>query len=188
MNDSTRVIRRPRRARPSAAQIAAITAAASLALPATALGGGQVTIQKALAYSSCMRRHGVQKFPDPDIAGVIPKVSLQRLGVSGSQFQAALTACRQLLPSADQAGPPTQAELRQAWNNSLLFARCMRSHGVPNWPDPTGDSTHPDRPNFNLPVGIHLNSPRITTRIHKCEPLLDGWSPYVNSAANLPGT
>jgi hypothetical protein len=188
MNDSTRVIRRPRRAWPPVARTAvAITATASLALPAAAYANGQTNIQKALAYSSCMRRHGVQRFPDPDSSGVIPKVSLQQLGVSSLRFQAAQAACRRLLPT-NQAGPPTQSALRQAWSNTVKFARCMRSHGVSNWPDPTADSTHPDRPNFNLPVGIDLNSPQMTTKIRKCEPLLHGWSPYVNSAANLPGT
>jgi hypothetical protein len=130
----------------------------------------------------------VSRFPDPTSAGVIPKVTLQQLGVGSAALQLAQAACKNLLPSALQPGPPSQAELRQAWSNSLRFARCMRSHGVPGWPDPTGDSSDSDRPNFNLPVGLDLNSPRITDRIRACEPLLDGWSPYVNSAGNLPGT
>ena len=187
-------IRRPRRAwAPTARTAAAIIATASVALPAAAFGSGQSTnTQKALAYSRCMRSHGVLNFPDPDSSGLIPKVSLQQLEVSGARFQAAQTACRRLLPLSNQPGPPTQTELREAWNDTLKFAHCMRSHGTRNWPDPARDSESPDRPAFYLPVGIDLNSPQTTTKLRRCEPLLHGWSPYIHSAAtgqtNLPGT
>jgi hypothetical protein len=196
MND----IRRPRRAWPPTARTAAaIIAAAALALLVAACSGSgsggssnavASTNSQALAYSHCMRSHGLRHFPDPSSNGQIPKTSAQQLGVSDSQFQAAQTACR---PSANQAGPPTQAGLLQAWSNTRKFARCMRSHGVSNWPDPTGDPEHhPERPTFNLqPVGIDPNSPQINTNIHECEPLLNGWSPYLNGEAgqtNLGGS
>jgi hypothetical protein len=42
-----------------------------------------------LAYARCMRSHGVPRFPDPTSRGAIPKTSLDELGVSSSQFQAA---------------------------------------------------------------------------------------------------
>jgi hypothetical protein len=34
------------------------------------------------------------------------------------------------------------------------FARCMPSHGVPNWPDPTPHPPDPSRPTFILPATI----------------------------------
>jgi hypothetical protein len=150
--------------------------------------GGATNSPSAVRYSHCVRSHGVPNFPDPDITGQIPKTSAQQLGVSSSQFQAALTACRPLLPNSNQGGPPSQAELQEAWSVTRNFARCMRSHGVSNWPDPTSDPAHhPERPTFNLqPVGIDQNSPQITTKIRECEPLLHGWDPYVNTEAG-PG-
>ena len=81
MNDSTRVMRRPRRAWPPAARAAAaIIATAALALLAAACGGspsstgpggssnagGPASSQAAVAYARCMRSHGVPDFPDPD--------------------------------------------------------------------------------------------------------------------------
>ena len=129
MNHSIRVIRRPRRAWPPTARTAAaIIATASLALPAAAFGsgspsstvaGGSTTarasalsqstnVQKALAFSRCMRSHGVPKFPDPNSSGAIPKVSLQQLGVSSTAFQAAQRACQHLLPNSGQSS--------QAWD------------------------------------------------------------------------
>jgi hypothetical protein len=51
------------------------------------------------------------------------------------------------------------------------FSQCMRSHRVPNWPDPTVDSE--GRPGFNLvPSGIDTNSSQVTTATHECQHLL----------------
>jgi hypothetical protein len=194
MNDKIRVIREPRRAwPPSLRAAAALIATAALALPAAAFGGSrssaiagdstnarastssQSNVQKALAYSRCMRAHGVLKFPDPNSSGAIPKVGLQQLGVSSTVFQAAQKACEHLLPSSDQSS--------QAWNQMTLnalwnFARCVRTHGVPNWPDPLAESDpgQPGTPGFprNLPPGINTKSPVVKNAMNKCQYLLAG--------------
>ena len=48
----------------------------------------------------------------------------------------------------------------------------MRSHGLPNWPDPTLDSG--GRPGFNLiPIhGTDWNSPQIQNKIYECEHMM----------------
>lgn len=193
MHGSTRVIRRPRRAWPPTAHTAAaIIATAVLALPAAAAGSGpsssagggsaaargpalsqSTNTQQALAYSHCMRSHGVSKFPDPTSSGAIPKVSLQQLRVSSSQFPAAQKACQDLLPpGTDDQFPP--GEVQQLLIGMLRFSHCMRSHGVPNWPDPTTDSE--GRPIFPLAAaGIsrqQAKSPRITHAGGDCQHLL----------------
>jgi hypothetical protein len=150
----------------------------------SANAGGSPTSQSAVGYSACVRSHGVPNFPDPGSSGQLPKTSAQQLGVSGSRLQAALTACRRLLPSSSQPGPPTQAALQQAWSATRDFARCMRIHGVSDWPGPTSDpGPHPERPAFNLPASIDPNSLQIITKIRECAPLLHGWDPYVNTGA-----
>jgi hypothetical protein len=155
---------------------AAVAAAAALAAPAVASAGSQTTaVQQALAFSRCMRSHGVPKFPDPTSSGAIPKESLQQLGVSSSQLQAAQRACQRLLPNG---GQPTPAALQRSWSNFLRFAQCMRRHGVESWPDPTRYPRHPDRPYFDLQrAGIDPNAPKITTEIRACLPLLHGTNP-----------
>ena len=162
MNDSTRVTRRawgfP------AVTVAAVVTAAGLALPVAAFGSSQSTnAQKALAYSHCMRSHGIRKFPDPGSRGTVPKVTLQQLGVSLSQWQKAQSACRKYLPNG---GGPSQAQVQQWMNGMWKFARCMRAHGVSNWPDPVIDAG--GNPEFYLDGQINQYSPRIKARIHDC--------------------
>jgi hypothetical protein len=50
------------------------------------------------------------------------------------------------------------------------FARCMRSHGVSDWPDPTTDRA--GYPAFYLQGKIDMNAPQITTNIHACQHLV----------------
>jgi hypothetical protein len=112
-----------------------------------------------------MRSNGVTRYPDPDSSGALPKTDPQRLGVSSSQFQAAVTACQHLIPnnagSIDQqteqcmaTGDCPPALVQQVLNLERTFAQCMRSHGLPNWPDPTLDSQ--GRPVFVISIGKDL--------------------------------
>lgn len=41
--------------------------------------------------------------------------------------------------SSGSGGPPTGAQAQSAPQDAIRFARCMRSHGIPNFPDPTSD-------------------------------------------------
>jgi hypothetical protein len=124
-----------------------------------------------------MRSHSVSNFPDPNSSGGIPKETPYQLGVSSFQLQAAQRACVHLFPNGP-GSRPTRAALQQSWSDMRTFARCMRSHGVANWPDPTPYPPHPGRPTFNVQaVGIDPKSPQIGTKIHECEPLLHGNNP-----------
>ena len=122
-----------------------------------------------------MRTHGVSDFPDANRGGAIPKETPQQLGVSASRLQAAVNACRHLIPAA---GQPTQAALQRSWLDFRTFARCMRRRGVTGWPDPTPYPNHPERPTFALQTtGLVLSSPRVARVIRACVPLLHGTNP-----------
>jgi hypothetical protein len=191
VNDSIRVIRRPRRAWPPAARTAAaIIATAALALLAAACSsspsstgsggssnaGGSTSSPSAAGFSSCMRSNGIPRFPYPDSSGGVPKVDAQRLGVSSSQFNAAQRACSHLLQGGSStatlqqcevAGVCSPAQTQQMMNDDLKFAQCMRSHGVPNWPDPTTDQ---GRVVFHLAgTGIDHHSTQIETKMTECQ-------------------
>ncbi|HEY7260207.1 MAG TPA: hypothetical protein VH589_01830 [Trebonia sp.] len=173
---------RLRRARPPAARAgAAIIAAVGLVLatagcggsPSSAGSGGSADTQL-VAFSRCMRSDGVPNFPDPSSNGKFP--SAQQLGVSSSRYQTASSACRHLLP-AGANGQLSAAETQQLLTGMRRFSGCMRSHGVPNWPDPTTDSA--GQPVFDISShGIthsERHSPRVEAAMTECQHLLPGW-------------
>jgi hypothetical protein len=190
MNNRIRVMRWPWRAWPPAARTAAaVIAMASLALLAAACSGSPSSTSTAgssnargsansqlVAYSQCMRSNGVPNFPDPT-GGVLPKVTTQELGVSSSRLQVAQGACQHLFPATGGsltasslqqcylAGVCPQALVQQALSAGREFAQCMRSHGAPDWPDPTLDSQ--GRPLFNINVP-RPPPPQISTAGDEC--------------------
>jgi hypothetical protein len=135
---------------------------------------GRVTELPLLAFSHCMRSHGVPNFPDPQPGASNAKFpGAQQLGVGSSQLRAAENACWHVLPpGTDDQFPP--AEVPLLLRGMLPFARCMRSHGVPNFPDPAVDSE--GRPIFPLSThGISLNyshSRQFTTKMDDCQHML----------------
>jgi hypothetical protein len=112
-----------------------------------------------------MRSHGVPDFPDPNSAGQFKKDTVEQLSASNSNYQTANQACAQLLPNS--GGGPTAAEVRQEWNGMASFARCMRSHGELDWPDPTRYPPDPSRPTFNLPASIQP-VPHVISKMDVC--------------------
>ncbi len=88
-----------------------------------------------LSFSRCMRSKGIRSFPDSDGSGQLPKPQVVDAHNSDpARFDAADGAFRHLLP--DGGGGTTQAEVQQEWTEMRSVARCMRRHGVPQWPDP----------------------------------------------------
>lgn len=133
--------------------------------------GASITSQT-LAYSRCMRSHGVPTFPDPDSNGLPKTQVVTARKADPSRFDSANTACRHLLPSGSGNGE-TPAQIAQDWTAFRQFARCMRSHGVPNWPDPTSRSTSDNRPAFAITaLGLDGNSPQLRTKAQHCVSLV----------------
>jgi hypothetical protein len=200
VKNNTLVKHRPgRTGSPRARTAAAVIATAVLALLAAACGGsgsstgsrgsakagGSTTSASYVAYSACMRSHGVPNYPDPDSSGQLPKPDAHHLGVSSSQLQATQQACQHLLPSTGRtinAGSITdcmmaddcpQALVQHLLDEERSFARCMRSHGVPNWPDPTIDSQ--GRPVFAISIskdGFNPYSKPIWAKGNDCSHLM----------------
>jgi hypothetical protein len=169
-------------------------ALAALALLVAACGGsnspgatgggspGNSASAGAVAYSACIRSHGVPNYPDPEPGGNLPKGNAQAFGVSDSQFHAAESACQDLLPSSDtnfdasltqclENGDCPPAVVQQALTEGRKFAQCMRAQGVSNWPDPTIDSI--GRPSFQVTAaGISYDATRsaqMLSKIGHCE-------------------
>jgi len=118
-----------------------------------------------LAFSRCMRSHGVPSFPDPKISASGGKVGVSLAtpqGVAQSPaFKTAQQACGQLAPGGpgSSGGAPTSAHQRA---QLVSFAACMRSHGVPDFPDPSQGGA------FNLPADINQSAPQFQAATGKC--------------------
>ena len=154
------------------AAIAAATVIAALGSSASSSAGAPTQAQikqgqqDAVRFARCMRSHGVPNFPDPTSPQEF-KLSLSPNTTGNPRspaFQSAETACRHLLPGG---GPKQTAPHSQAQITALLaFAHCLRSHGFPNFPDPTssGDVTHEMLAN----AGINLHQPAVLRAADAC--------------------
>jgi hypothetical protein len=127
-----------------------------------------------VAYSACMRSHGVGNFPDPDPDSngrIKTAVSAGGRGASvdvhSPQFARARKACDKLRPNG---GRPTAADEEKEQQQMLKFAQCMRSHGLPNFPDP--------KPGGSLTLGkqrgVDPDSPLFKAAQQTCQKLLPG--------------
>jgi hypothetical protein len=110
------------------------TAVALTACGGSAPVGGSAAYRKAVAYTGCMRSHGEAAFPDPTSTG---NFSLGQIDVESAQYQSASSACQNLLPHSAQF-QVSAAEQQAILARALKFAQCMRTHGLQNFPDPSG--------------------------------------------------
>jgi hypothetical protein len=130
------------------------------------------------AYSACMRKNGVPNFPDPDSQGRIKitsgvSKSGQKTGVdtNAPQFRTAQKACQKLMPNGGRPTAQTQAkELQQA----LGFAKCMRSHGVPKFPDPKVNGDGGILQTIDPKTGVDPGSPQFKAAQQTCQRLVPG--------------
>ncbi len=85
-----------------------------------------------LELARCMRAHGITNFPDPSTGGGIELAPGSGLNPRSPAFQAAQTACKKYLPNKGE--PPVTSAADRA--KAVAFAKCMRTHGEPDFPDP----------------------------------------------------
>ena len=97
----------------------------------------QQMYQDALAYAGCMRSHGDPSFPGPELVNTAHEHGItigQGVDQSSAQYVSANKTCKHLLPN--NGNGPTQGQLQRMMAQALKYTDCMRSHGVPNFPDP----------------------------------------------------
>jgi hypothetical protein len=122
-----------------------------------------------------MRTHGEPNIPDPAANGTV-NVNFATGGKDGARASSGIDrmspayisadkTCRPLLPG----GVPTPAQTQQALAKALKFSRCMRSHGVPNFPDPI-----PTDPGAVHLLGVDPSSPQYQNAQKACEAPVPG--------------
>jgi hypothetical protein len=163
--------------------LASAVSVAALSLVAAGCGGGGAsgvahvaprtttttapTAHQLLAFSQCMRRHGVPNFPDPQrLVGGNVKLTIHQLQPS----QASLDACGPLLPRSGGSGQ-TSHQSRRLLADELSFARCMRSHGLSRFPDPTAGGLTVEMVQAQ---GIDVHSQAVLRVVQTCLPASHG--------------
>ncbi len=135
-------------------------------------GGGAETSPtgQAIAYTDCMHAHGVPDFPAPRVSEHGGSTSIKMAVPAGvgrnPRFRSASAACRKLLPGGEPGNRAPLTPAQQA--RYLRAAECIRTHGVPNFPDPTfsGGDVHIDHQHLNE------SSPAFRAAVHDCESLI----------------
>jgi hypothetical protein len=151
----------------STTSTAAASAASSAGLP-----NGQQSYQQLVAYSQCMRTHGLPTFPDPTESA--HSISMPNAPDQNSpQYKSANDACKHLLPFG--GGPPSAAQTAQITAKLLKYANCMRAHGEPGFPDPTVKTSGGGiQIGFRLSTGVDPNSPQFQEAQKACRSLSPG--------------
>jgi hypothetical protein len=148
-----------------------------------------------------MRTHGVPQFPDLGShggfgiqlaahgAGASVTVDGHTLNVSGPAFERAMRECAKYGPKGPAISGSQLAKIRRG---ALRMAQCMRSHGVPDFPDPqvtVGPGGHGIGIRIGGPKvggvagGIDPSSPAFQKAQKTCGALLGGYGPKTRRAA-----
>lgn len=155
-----------------------LVAAAALATLAAGCGGGGHSAAtatagpsaRALPFARCMRAHGIPNWPDPTSDGGFDKAKLRALGVADSRIRALEDGPCSHLPAGPP--PPTAQQERTRLADRLSFARCMRSHGVGRFPDPTAQGQLSVE--MVQAAGVDIRSPQVLHVVQACLPASHG--------------
>ncbi|MDE3132514.1 MAG: hypothetical protein KGL15_00445 [Acidobacteriota bacterium] len=138
----------------------------------TSVNGVRMTVAQAngamLRFARCMHSHGVNGLPSPVAA---PAAFKHSFTTTTPVYRQALGSCQRLIPGQqnDRGGA---AHSRRQIDGMLAFARCLRGHGFPRFPDPTssGDLTH----QMLAQAGIDLQQPAVVRAADACVGVSDG--------------
>jgi hypothetical protein len=84
--------------------------------------------EQGVKFAECMRANGVSDFPDPQPNGDFA----YGVSVTPEVWAQTLATCKDLQPPGTLSSKRTPKEQ----SASLQFARCVREHGVKDFPDP----------------------------------------------------
>ena len=130
---------------------------------------------RALAFSRCMRSQGVPNYPDPSGPnGEVKIASNSGINFSSPAFQTAQSACQKLAA----AGSGASGSPAHVMGQFLAFSRCMRAHGIANFPDPTtsppppgpGRTVSDDGVYLFIPITMNVNTPTYESATAACRP------------------
>jgi hypothetical protein len=122
---------------------------------------GATALADAVAYSHCVRSHGVSNFPDP-VQTPSGGYGYRTIGIdpNSAAFQGAIQACRSLPSPWTSTGQELSSAQQRAWLN---WAQCIRTHGLSNFPDPTFSGSEV------RDSGLGSSSPQLQSAMDSCK-------------------
>jgi hypothetical protein len=136
----------------------------------------------ALAYVDCMRTHGEPNMPDPSTSGGnsahISITPGSGVDPNSPPFTRATNACKHLLPNN---GVPSDTITTADQADYLTAAACMRSHGVPDFPDPTFQN---DSVTFTIRPPLDPSSSQYRSALATCQRLIPAGLPYSSTSGS----
>jgi hypothetical protein len=126
------------------------------------------------------------RFPDPTIgSNGLPSWNDSWSGNARTQAEALPAAQRACGKDLPKLGPQTSAEKEIANAEALKYATCMRSNGVPGFPDPNGEGLI----QIKNAIGVlDPSSPQFQTAATACKSLDNGFGEQSSVAAPAPGS
>jgi hypothetical protein len=97
---------------------------------------GDSQAEALLAFARCMRANGVPNFPDPRAGSGAAFPIPAGTSPAAPAFHAAQAKCQTLLPDDGLPGAGSTPPSAQTLAKLLRIARCMRGHGISQFPDP----------------------------------------------------
>lgn len=164
---------------PSVASLGPTTSTTTTTSGGNRSPGGGKQLGNFVKFAHCMQSHGAPVQVAANGQGVQIS-SGAGTGAPSPQVKAAQRACQKYLPNG---GPQTLSPAQQAANLKLLLtmAKCIRAHGIPNFPDPSGQGV------FQLPSGITPNSSQFQAAMQACRPA-NGAKVAIGFRAGGPGS
>jgi len=160
----------------------------SSSAPSSGTGSPASFAAAAFKYSRCMRDHGLASFPDPamtdhdgqQVAYLTATIPLD----PSPAFKRAQTACRGILPTPSNVSPTQLAQQHHKREQQLVaFAKCLRGHGITDFPDPTSQGQ------LTLAMvnaaGVDLQATAVLTAAKTCLGTTDGANTAVDVRRTL---
>jgi hypothetical protein len=119
-----------------------------------------------LAFAKCMRDQGID-MPDPTFDGgrVMQRGPEER--VSPEKMRKADQECRKHMEGLEppELSPEQQQEMKEG---ALAHAKCMREHGLENFPDPTFDENGGAQIRIGPGTGLDPDDPKFQAAEKEC--------------------
>jgi len=146
-------------------------------------GGSRSSDRTALVVlrdlARCVRAHGIPSFPDPQVGSDgVPRYPDSAPRVPTATRQACRTIAARIPPDYTSTAAVSPGDFQKL----LQLARCIRTHGIPDWPDPNALGEFP------INARIQQGGKRLfVPAVHACARLNPNPSGGVNVVRARPG-